>query len=125
VALPLTYPTTWLVDFRFIFGAVLFFGGWYVNVRADALLSRLKTEGGDEYRVPHGSLYELVSCPNYLGEIVEWTGWAILTWSLAGLSFALYTAANLVPRALSNHRWYQQQFPDYPGRRKAVVPFVL
>jgi protein-S-isoprenylcysteine O-methyltransferase Ste14 len=66
-----------------------------------------------------------VTCPNYLGEIIEWLGFALATWSLAGLAFALYTAANLGPRALANHRWYRERFPDYPERRKALVPFLF
>jgi hypothetical protein len=44
-----------------------------------------------------------VSCPNYLGEILEWIGWAIATWSLAGWVFAIWTMANLAPRAFTNH----------------------
>ena len=47
------------------------------------------------------------------------------TWSLPGLAFALYTAANVGPRALANHRWYHEKFDDYPKHRKALVPFVL
>jgi hypothetical protein len=66
-----------------------------------------------------------VSAPNYLGEIVEWSGWALATWSLAGLAFALYTTANLAPRALANHRWYRQQFPGYPPERRALLPHLL
>ena len=66
-----------------------------------------------------------VSCPNYLGEIVEWAGWALATWSLAGLAFAVWTAANLLPRALAHHRWYRDRFPDYPARRRAIIPFLL
>jgi 3-oxo-5-alpha-steroid 4-dehydrogenase 1 len=66
-----------------------------------------------------------VSSPNYLGEIIEWTGWAIATWSLAGFSFALYTFANLAPRAFANHRWYRETFDDYPPDRKALIPGVL
>jgi protein-S-isoprenylcysteine O-methyltransferase Ste14 len=66
-----------------------------------------------------------VSSPNYLGEIVQWTGWAIATWSLGGLAFALYTAANLAPRALDNHRWYQDHFDDYPPRRRALIPYLV
>ena len=65
-----------------------------------------------------------MSCPNYLGEIVEWCGWALATWSLAGLAFALYTAATLRPRALNHHSWYRQRFPDYPPERRALVPYV-
>jgi hypothetical protein len=70
-------------------------------------------------------LYEYVSCPNYLGEMLEWCGWAIATWSLAGFAFAFYTIANIGPRALANHRWYREKFPDYPPQRKAVIPYVL
>ena len=63
-----------------------------------------------------------MSCPNYLGELVEWAAWALLTGSLAGLSFFCFSAANLVPRARSHHRWYQSRFPDYPAQRKALLP---
>jgi len=77
-----------------------------------------------EYGIPRGGVFEFVSCPNYLGEILEWTGWAIATWSLPGLAFALWTAANLIPRAYANHAWYRKTFPDYPGKRKALIPFV-
>ena len=58
----------------------------------------------------------------HLGEIIIWTGWAIATWSLPGLAFALWTAANLIPRAQANHRWYQNHFPDYPAKRKTLFP---
>ena len=63
--------------------------------------------------------------PNYLGEILEWTGWAIACWSLAGLSFAVFTFANLAPRALANRRWYVETFPDFPRARKALVPYLF
>ena len=63
--------------------------------------------------------------PNYFGEIIEWAGFALATWSLPGLAFAIYTAANVGPRALSHHRWYREKFGDYPPKRKALIPFVL
>jgi protein-S-isoprenylcysteine O-methyltransferase Ste14 len=70
-------------------------------------------------------LYRWVSCPNYLGEIVQWFGWALLTWSPAGLAFAVYTTANLLPRGIDHHAWYRQRFAEYPDTRRAVIPFVL
>jgi protein-S-isoprenylcysteine O-methyltransferase Ste14 len=70
-------------------------------------------------------MYRFVSAPNYLGELIEWTGWAVLTWSAAGATFAFFTAANLVPRALTHHRWYRETFDDYPPERRAIVPFLL
>lgn len=119
------YSVDWLSDPRFIAGAGLFAAGWWINVRADRALFRLRGPGESGYAIPRGGLYELVSCPNYLGETLEWCGWALATWSFAGLAFAVYTAANLVPRALDHHRWYRDRFADYPAPRKAIIPFVL
>ena len=48
-----------------------------------------------------------------------------IAWSLAGLAFALYTTANLAPRAVDHHKWYRDTFPDYPTDRRALVPHVL
>ena len=76
------------------------------------------------YKVPYGGLYKWISCPNYLGEILVWIGWAIATWSLPGLSFAVWTVANLVPRAWSYHKWYQTNFDNYPQERKALIPLL-
>lgn len=115
------YSAAWLVDPRFLVGVVVFSTGLILNRRADAVLRRLADrEGG--YAIPQEGLFRWVSCPNYLGEIVLWLGWALATWSLAGLSFALWTIANLVPRALAYHRWYRQRFADYPPARRALLP---
>jgi len=119
------YGTEWLSDPRFISGAAVFVIGYAINRWADRVLRGLRAPGDTDYRIPRGGLYQWISCPNYFGEVLQWCGWALATWSLAGLSFAVFTAANLVPRALSHHRWYREQFDDYPQRRHAVVPFVL
>lgn len=116
------YSASWLVDWRFIVGAALFLIGFSVNTWADAVLRKLRGPTDSGYSIPRGGLYELVSCPNYLGELVEWLGFALASWSLAGLAFAIYTAANLVPRAWANHQWYLKQFPDYPKSRRALLP---
>ena len=115
----------WLRDPRFLAGLALFLTGFATHLRADAALRALRSSGHSGYAIPRGGLFEAVSCPNYLGEIVEWTGYAVLTWSISALSFAVWTAANLVPRALAHHRWYRARFEDYPRVRKAVVPGLL
>lgn len=118
------YGPNWLVDPRFLIGGSLFLGGLVLNVTADRALRRLRAPGETGYRIPRGGAFEWVSCPNYLGEIVEWIGWAIASWSLAGTAFAVYTAANLAPRAIAHHRWYRKEFADYPPRRRALFPFI-
>jgi 3-oxo-5-alpha-steroid 4-dehydrogenase 1 len=120
-----TYPLSWLTDPRFLAGAALFLCGLGLNLSADRTLRLLRRPGGSGYRIPQGAVYRLVSCPNYLGEIIEWIGWALATWSPSGLAFALYTIANLAPRAVSNHLWYRENFSDYPPRRRALIPYIL
>jgi len=135
------YPARWLADPRFLAGTVLFVAGLAVNRDADRRLRALRAAGdargagpsqrstgetaGSGYRIPHGGLYRWVSCPNYLGEIVQWFGWALLSWSPAGLAFAVYTTANLLPRGIDHHAWYRDRFDGYPAERRAVIPFLL
>lgn len=119
------YPEAWLGDPRFVVGLGLFLAGAAINIRADDRLIALRRPGAPDYTVPRGGLFEFVSCPNHFGEIVEWAGFALMCWNLPALGFAVWTAANLIPRALSHHRWYRRRFADYPARRRAVIPFIL
>jgi protein-S-isoprenylcysteine O-methyltransferase Ste14 len=118
------YPQGWLADPRFITGCILFIVGFIINRWADLALRALRKPGETGYRIPYGGLFRWVSCPNYLGEMIEWCGWALATWSLPGLAFALWTVANLAPRARSHHAWYHASFAEYPAERKALIPWV-
>lgn len=118
------YSNAWFGDWRFIAGLTLFLVGAGINIRTDYRLIGLRRSGETGYYVPTGGWFEYISCPNHFGEIVEWAGFALLSWSLPGLAFAWWTFANLAPRALAHHRWYLERFADYPARRKAFVPFL-
>ncbi|MFH1467433.1 MAG: DUF1295 domain-containing protein [Pseudomonadota bacterium] len=119
------YPAGWLASPAFLVGAALFLAGFAINRHADAILRGLRRPGEGGYGLPTGGLYRWVSCPNYLGEILTWCGFALAAWSPAGLAFAVYTAANLVPRAMDHHLWYRRRFRGYPKERRALLPFVL
>jgi hypothetical protein len=118
------YPTSWLSDPRFVVGAVAFFIGMAINIQSDNILFSLRRPGESGYKIPQGGGYRFVSMPNYLGELIEWAAWSVASWSLAGVSFFVFTFANLVPRAVANHRWYQETFAEYPKERRAVIPWL-
>jgi 3-oxo-5-alpha-steroid 4-dehydrogenase 1 len=118
------YDISWLSDPRFIIGTVLFVTGFIINRQADKALRDLRQPGESGYKISYSRLYRWVSSPNYLGEIIIWTGWAVATWSLPGLAFAFWTASNLIPRAKAHHTWYRRTFPDYPAGRKALLPGI-
>lgn len=117
--------TSWLLDPRFICGFLLFLGGFVLNQHSDRILIRLRKPGQNGYKIPYGGGYRYVSCPNYLGEMVEWGGWALACWNPGALAFFVWTVANLAPRAVKTHRWYKREFPDYPPERKALLPYLV
>jgi len=119
------YTNDWLKDPRFIFGTILFFTGLYINWKADTILINLRNPAETNYRIPKSWLFNKISCANLFGELIEWLGFAILCWNLPSLTFLIWTAANLIPRALSHHKWYKEKFAEYPKNRKAIFPYLL
>ena len=119
------YTQDWVYDPRFIVGIIVFIVGYFINRHSDFILRNLRKPGEKGYKIPYGGLFRYVSSPNYFGELVIWFGWAIAVWSWPAFLFAMWTLANLLPRAKSNHDWYKDKFPDYPKERKAIIPFIF
>jgi len=119
------YAPGWLFSWQFISGVAIFISGFMINKISDDKFRLLRKKNPGEYVLPEGWLFRYISCPHYFGEIIEWGGWALMTWSLPGLAFFLFTIANLAPRAISSHRWYKENFSNYPARTKALVPFLI
>ena len=116
------YGLEWLTSPTTIIGLTIFAIGFWINRWADSVLMSLRKPGETGYKIPVGGLYDYISCPNYFGEMIEWTGFAIAAWSLPAFSFAIWTVANLAPRAVLHHKWYQDKFPEYPRSRNALIP---
>jgi len=118
------YPADWYSTPKFIAGSILFIGGMILNWSSDYYLIHLRKPGETGYKIPQSTLFKRVASPNLLGEIIEWAGFALLTWSLPALAFFIWTCANLIPRAIANRRWYRKQFADYPAESKRLIPYL-
>lgn len=120
------YTTQWLTDPRFLVGVAIFIVGWIINMHSDHVIRHLRQPGDTNHYLPKKGLYRFVTSANYLGEITEWLGWAILTWSFAGLLFFWFSCCNLIPRANSIYHKYEAEFPDEFDRKKLkrIIPFV-
>ncbi|KAF6106450.1 steroid 5 alpha-reductase 2 [Phyllostomus discolor] len=119
------YPAEWYTDIRFILGVFLFILGMGINIHSDYILYQLRKPGEIIYKIPQGGLFTYVSGANFLGEIIEWIGFALATWSLPGLAFAFFSLCFLGLRAFHHHRFYLKIFEDYPKFRKALIPFIF
>ncbi|MBA0571140.1 hypothetical protein Golob_004730, partial [Gossypium lobatum] len=63
------------------------------------LLSKLRTKGDKEYKIPKGGLFELVICPHYLFEILEFLGISLISQTLYSFSVTLGSALYLMCRS--------------------------
>ncbi|MDD2595558.1 MAG: DUF1295 domain-containing protein [Bacteroidales bacterium] len=120
------YSVQWLVTPQFIIGTIIFILGMYINLQSDYIIRHLRKPGDSNHYIPKGGMFKYVSSANYFGEILEWVGFAILTWSVAGVVFLLWTCANLVPRANSLYEKYKDEFGEEftSLHRKRVIPFI-
>lgn len=120
------YPSAWLADPRFISGVLLFAFGMFVNIQSDSIIRHLRKPGDNRHYLPRGGMFRYVTSANYLGELMEWTGFAILTWSWSGAVFALWTFANLCPRAAKIYESYKTEFGDEldTDKVKRLIPFI-
>ena len=120
------YTTAWLYSPKFIIGLVLFFIGMGINLHSDHVIRNLRKPGDTKHYIPCKGFYRYVTSANYFGELTEWIGFAILTWSPAGLLFAVWTFANLAPRAKSLTEKYVQEFGEEYTKlnKKHIIPFI-
>ncbi len=109
---------------QFLGGLLLFIVGFYIHFRSDRILIALRKNNAG-YVIPNEFLFKKVANPNYLGELTEWLGFAIMTGALSAWCFWAWTIANLVPRAITNYQWYRNKFEDYPKGRKILIPGIF
>ncbi|XP_053396783.1 3-oxo-5-alpha-steroid 4-dehydrogenase 1-like [Mercenaria mercenaria] len=89
---------------HFIFGVVAFAIGMGINVHSDHILRNLRKPGDTGYKIPKGGMFTYVSGANFFGEMLEWAGFALASWSVPALAFSVFTCCNIGPRAIHHHR---------------------
>lgn len=120
------YTPHWLLSPLFFLGTAIFFIGMAINLHSDHVIRSLRSPGDSKHYIPQKGMYRYVASANYFGETVEWIGFAILSWSLAGVVFVMWTFANLAPRARAIHKKYCNEFGEaYSSlNRRYIIPFL-
>ncbi|XVF30745.1 hypothetical protein REPUB_Repub16aG0085000 [Reevesia pubescens] len=106
-------------------GILLFLVGITGNFYHHYLLSKLRSKGGKEYKIPKGGLFDIVICPHYLFEVLEFWGFAFISQTLHSCLYALGTSFYLLGRSYATRKWYLSKFEDFPKAVKAMIPFVF
>lgn len=110
------------------------FGNCYCHLKLRAFRKEKRAGSlshNSQHVIPRGCLFECVSCPHYLCEILSWLGFFLATWILPAALFLLATVITLVTYSYKKHKAYQQEFDGlagrelYPKNRKALIPFIF
>ena len=120
------YGPDWLTTPKFIGGFLIFLIGMYINIQSDDIIRNLRKDGDSGHYLPKEGMFRYVTSANYFGELVEWIGFAILTWSWSGAVFAIWTFANLAPRASRIYDRYKVEFGNQLDTKKTkrMIPFI-
>ena len=122
---PIGIGWSYLSEPHALIGLLLFFIGMGINLHSDHVIRTLRKPGDTRHYLPQRGMYRYVTSANYFGELVEWTGFAVLTASPAAWVFVWWTAANLVPRANAIYHRYCDEFGTKAvGKRKRIIPYI-
>ena len=108
-------------------GLALYGAGEMANLSTHLTLRDLRSAGTTQRGIPQGWLFDLVTCPNYLTEIVSWLGVYLMSgfnWSV--LLFIVIAAAQMMAWAKKKERRYRNEFGDkYHTKRYAMIPGLV
>lgn len=107
-------------------GLAIFVVGELCNAAVHGHLSSLRSRGGTERKIPTGLGFSLVTCPNYMFEVIAWIGAIVATrsWALAvSLVVGCYYMGTW---AKGKERAYREEFGDkYKKKRYVMLPGLL
>ncbi|PMD45850.1 steroid alpha reductase-like protein [Hyaloscypha variabilis F] len=108
-----------------IIGLILYLFGEVSNFHTHVTLSKLRSKGGTERGIPKGYGFNWVTCPNYLFEMIAWTGVLLVTRSSATVLFMVVAMGQMQIWAQKKERAYRAEFPkEYRKKRYAIIPGI-
>ncbi|KAF5565441.1 enoyl reductase [Fusarium phyllophilum] len=107
-------------------GVALYYFGELMNALVHRYLSSLRSTGGTERKIPVGYGFGIVTCPNYLYEVLAWVGVILVSrdWTVA--FFISIGAAQMISWAKGKERAYRKEFGDrYKKKRYVIFPGLI
>ena len=115
--------------FTWIGAAVMIFGGTFESA-ADVQKNRAKKV--NPRRFVDTGLYRIVRCPNYLGEMIFWTGvlisgigqWIVVLVGYIGIIFVMFSGARRLEIRQNKNYGADPEYRQYVKSVPILVPFI-
>lgn len=115
-----------------IFGLALFlWASWNQHVIAKQFAKLRQDKSGNiqdtKHHIPHGGLFEYVSCPHYFCEILIYFSMNVMFafQNTMMVWLFIFVLVNQLISGHFSHVWYRERFPKYPKSRKSTIPYVF
>ncbi|KAI1426336.1 3-oxo-5-alpha-steroid 4-dehydrogenase-domain-containing protein [Xylaria sp. FL1777] len=109
-----------------VFGLVLYVFGELCNAHVHWYLSTLRKPGETARKIPSGLGFNLVTCPNYMFEIIAWVGIILVTRSPTLVVFIIIGSYYMYNWGWGKEKAYRKQFGDkYKKKRFVMLPSLL
>lgn len=104
-----------------IVGVLLYVFGELSNLAVHVNLASLRRPGSTERKIPTGYGFGLVTCPNYMFEIIAWIGVILVSRSWTIVLFIFFGALYMRAWAIAKEKAYRQQFGDKYKKHRYVM----
>jgi hypothetical protein len=121
-----SYESSSILTFGFAF--LLFMNASYIQYRVHLALADNRHTENENYPIPNNYwLFEYLSCPNYIAEILIYISFLLISHrTLCFISLTIWVIVNQCLSALLAHRWYCRHYGQlYSSKRRALIPFIL
>ncbi|KAI0436913.1 3-oxo-5-alpha-steroid 4-dehydrogenase-domain-containing protein [Xylaria telfairii] len=109
-----------------VLGLALYVVGELCNANVHWYLSTLRKPGETARKIPNGLGFSLVTCPNYMFEIIAWAGIILITRSPSLVVFITIGSYFMYIWAWGKEKAYRKQFGDkYKKKRSVMLPYLL
>ncbi|XP_013200323.1 polyprenol reductase [Amyelois transitella] len=111
--------------------SITFLACWYEQFKTNLIFANLRkdkktgTVVSEAHTVPHGRLFNTVSSPHRLCEVVMYTVLLFLMPTKTFFCIYLWVLGNQIQTAIQAHEWYIQTFKNYPKNRWAIFPQLV
>ncbi|XP_001603226.2 polyprenol reductase [Nasonia vitripennis] len=111
--------------------ALIFLVSTYLQYRSNIILSNLRKDKKGvvvtkKHKVPHGGLFNYVTAPLQLTEIILYLCLSAILRSASTFHFVtLWVLINQMECAYLSHEWSLRKFENYPKSRKIIIPYVF
>jgi protein-S-isoprenylcysteine O-methyltransferase Ste14 len=112
-----------------IIGILLYLSGSYINTHSEYYRNAWKSKEENKGRLYTQGLFSLAMHINYLGDILLFTGLAMITHSLSMFVIPLIMALNFVFFIIPSldrylEKKYMAEFKDYSKKTKKLIPMI-